>query len=111
MPKKKSKVCAYCGKMTTAWTKDHAVPDCMWLGPLPNFVLTVPSCIPCQQRWSADEGYFRSVVAAIADQSAHPDVKAIVERKVVSHVQKHPDVWNDLVGTMAVIPHIDPATN
>src|SRR3954463_11181052 len=33
MPKKKSKVCAYCGKMTTAWTKDHVAPDCMWLGP------------------------------------------------------------------------------
>jgi hypothetical protein len=67
---------------------DHVVPDCIWHGHLPLQIITVPCCAACNIRWSKDEGYFRTVVAAMGKEDAHPDVQRIIGSKLQHQLMK-----------------------
>ena len=55
--------CAYCGAVAT--TRDHVPPKCLLEKPLPNGLLTVPSCNDCNNGFSLDEQYLQVVLAQI----------------------------------------------
>ena len=102
--KKHAKTCAYRGQLTNNWTDDHVIPDCMWGDrDLPNRLVTVRTCSPCNGFWSVHEGYFRSVVAMMSNDE-NPQVKEIVTGDVVSHFMKDAKFRRDVLGTTKQVP-------
>jgi hypothetical protein len=53
------KHCAICGKPCETTTRDHIPPKGLFGKPLPDNLLTVPSCQQCNQEASGDDEYFR----------------------------------------------------
>jgi hypothetical protein len=48
--------CVYCSEL--AETNDHVPPKCLFPRPRPSDLITVPSCLACNQGAGADEEYF-----------------------------------------------------
>src|SRR5690242_7895736 len=102
--KKHAKTCAYCGTVTTDWTDDHVIPDCIWDDrPLPDRMVTVRACRTCNGYWSLHEGYFRSVLAMMANDG-HPVVKEIVGGAVQRHLMKDAKFRKQIVGSLRIGP-------
>lgn len=80
-------VCSYCGG--PADTQDHVVPRCLFLRPLPPFMLTVPSCDPCNKRKAKDEDYLRDVLVTDVFCSDQPVPKVLLEGKVARSAQSN----------------------
>ena len=57
--------CAYCGRKKAS-TRDHVPPKCIFLRPLPEYMITVPSCEECQGS-SKDDEYFMIVMLIAVD--------------------------------------------
>lgn len=60
-----SKTCIYCNK--PANSKDHVPPLGFLLKPYPPNLITVPSCIECNNSYSVDEEYTRQVFSLSRD--------------------------------------------
>ena len=58
-------LCVYCGKDESfgKLTVEHFVPRCLWDKERPDGTLTVPAHEQCNKRYSADNDYFRDVLA------------------------------------------------
>jgi hypothetical protein len=56
----KKGLCAYCGAPSS--TVDHVPPGSFFPRPRPSDLITVPSCVACNNRSSADEEYFLNVL-------------------------------------------------
>lgn len=67
--------CIYCGK-TGQVTDDHVPPKNLFSKPLPNNLITVPACDPCNKSFSMDDEYFRLKMALNTEVYGHPDVDA-----------------------------------
>lgn len=104
--KKHPKTCAYCGRLSHEWTEDHAIPECLWDDrPIPEFAVKVPACLNCNNFWSADEGYFRSMMALLAQKGGHPLVKQMLLGGTVQrHFDKDNKFRRGLVDTLRIVP-------
>ncbi len=69
-------LCTYCRNLAT--TTDHVPPECLFAKPLPNTLITVPSCYLCNHGAHLDDEYFRLMLTANRNID-HPD--AIAGRK------------------------------
>ena len=55
------KLCIYC-QSADATTVDHIPSKQLFPQPRPPDLITVPSCVKCNQFWKKDEDYFRSAI-------------------------------------------------
>lgn len=67
MGRKKNKLlrngtCAFCGKQGEV-TKDHIPPKGLFPDPKPSNLITVPSCLDCNNKTSDDDQYFITVLS------------------------------------------------
>ena len=56
--------CVYCPRPAT--THDHVPPKSLYTPPLPQNVVTVPACDPCNNRASKDDEIFRNELSIMA---------------------------------------------
>ena len=78
---RKQRTCVYCG--ATAGTRDHVPPRCLLEEPLPQNLVTVPSCRECNDAFSLDEQYLQVVIASVGhtpELMAKVDKGGIVDR-------------------------------
>ena len=75
--------CVYCGS-TENITKDHIPPKCLFAKPLPQDLITVPSCRKCNNSASKDDEHFRNVLSASQEAGHHPDAKEVANKFVRS---------------------------
>ncbi|MEN6388890.1 MAG: hypothetical protein ABFD04_00620 [Syntrophomonas sp.] len=78
-----NKKCIYCGENAT--TKDHVPPYSFFSKPAPNNLITVPSCLDCNNSFSNDEEYFRTIIASarsFGEENVPHDVWNRVERSL-----------------------------
>ena len=69
--------CVYCGT-NVATTKDHVLPECLFLPPLPNNLIRVPACQPCNLKLSQDQDYLRDYLITDARTEWHPTARALM---------------------------------
>ena len=50
-------------------------------GPRPKYTVTVPACADCEEKFRAEESYFRNTIVALAGDE-HPEAKALLEGKM-----------------------------
>jgi hypothetical protein len=62
--------CIYCSK--PAEDLDHVPPKCLFQRPLPNDLVTVPSCRRCNRCFALDDEYFRDSLALSTYETADP---------------------------------------
>jgi hypothetical protein len=58
MGKSTIETCVYCGTQSLL-TREHVIPQCLFLRPLPPTMVTVGICFPCNNNKSADDTYLR----------------------------------------------------
>ena len=76
-------VCVYCGSENNL-TKDHIPPKSLFAKPLPDDLITVPSCRHCNRGASRDDEYFRMVLVQRRDVGGHPEAMQVLDRVVRS---------------------------
>lgn len=81
MKKVSPSICFYCN--STANTKDHTPSKNLLEKPYPNNLLTIPSCVECNNSFSLDEEYFLNVLVEI---STNPTLLA--KKEVEGNVSK-----------------------
>jgi len=55
-------LCVYCG-VNPATTRDHVIPECLFVPPLPSNMVTVPACADCNTtKKSQDDPYLRDML-------------------------------------------------
>ena len=78
------KTCVYCGSRKRKLTKDHVPPKCLFAKPLPQDLIIVPCCYPCNNAASKDDEYFRSTLVFRRDAGEHAEAKRVVDSAVRS---------------------------
>ncbi len=73
------KNCIYCGG-NEDMTVDHIPPKGMFPEPRPSNMLTVPCCMKCNQCFSKDDEYFRTVLVNNASVVSDPNAQAVNEK-------------------------------
>lgn len=86
MGKPKKRPCLYCGKKAT--TRDHIPPKCFFPQPRPSNLITVPSCIACNNLSSKDEENFRAVLM-FSDAGESEAGKALWDQKLHRSFKKN----------------------
>lgn len=71
-----NKTCIYCGSCEDM-TIDHIPPKALFPEPRPSNMLTVPSCRACNESFSKDDEYFRTVMVSSATVYNDPNVQAV----------------------------------
>jgi len=75
---KSTKLCVYCGRRPGD-TVDHVPPQNLYTAPLPQNLLTVPCCGPCNQAKRMDDDYLREYLVLEASGRGHPTAEAILQ--------------------------------
>lgn len=89
MAANKRPLCAYCG-LREGRTKDHVIPKCMFLPPLPNEMLTVPACSPCNESKGKDDDYLRDMLVINLENENHPVANCVaMKERVIRSIQKN----------------------
>jgi len=73
-------LCAYCGKDESfgPMNEEHFVPRCLWVKrSRPRGMKTVPTHVACNSDLSADDEYFRDVIAFEEGAKNHPQIRAL----------------------------------
>lgn len=65
------------------------MPQCLFLRPLPSFMVTVPACEPCNKRKGKDEDYLRDVLVTDIYCSEQPVPKALLEGQIARAIQRN----------------------
>lgn len=73
--------CVYCGARNSL-TRDHVPPKCLFAKPLPEDLITVPSCHKCNEAASKDDEYFRMILTSRSDVGDHPEALSVMKRAV-----------------------------
>ena len=73
------KSCIYCGSGEDM-TVDHIPPKALFPEPRPSNMLTVPCCKKCNESFSKDDEYFRTILVSHASVSSDPNVQAVNEK-------------------------------
>ena len=63
MAKKMVDTCVYCGERAQL-TREHVVPQCLFPKPLPSHMVTVGTCLPCNNLKSREDVYLRDFLLA-----------------------------------------------
>lgn len=69
--------CIYCGK-TAPVTRDHLPPESLFPKPRPSNLVTVPSCLECNNSASKDDEYFR-LTLSIRHNAKRPLAKQVAD--------------------------------
>ncbi|MHC4535752.1 MAG: HNH endonuclease [Planctomycetota bacterium] len=69
----------YCGSGKDM-TVDHIPPKALFPEPRPSNMLTVPCCKKCNESFSKDDEYFRTVLVSDAAVFSNPNVQAVNEK-------------------------------
>ncbi|CAN5546028.1 hypothetical protein BH10ACI3_BH10ACI3_26290 [soil metagenome] len=90
MSKKKKKlgICVYCGESKEV-TREHVIPRCMFPGPLPNDVVVVPACEPCNKEKGKHDDYLRDMLTVDAQTSASDSAQTVLTGKVFRAAEKN----------------------
>jgi len=73
------KSCIYCGSGEDM-TVDHIPPKALFPEPRPSNMLTVPCCYKCNESFSKDDEYFRTVLVSHASVYPDSNVQAVNEK-------------------------------
>lgn len=74
-PKGPPEICTYC--IDQASTSDHVPPKLLFSKPRPALI-TVPSCLRCNQAPSKDDEYLRAVIVLEEKALDHPEAKRVL---------------------------------
>jgi hypothetical protein len=107
MSRKKMGRCALCGVQAET-TQEHFVPRCLWTGPRPNRVETVPACDACNGGSNQDDEYFRNALVMMFDQE-HPQKKELLDGPVMRTLGRHPGWVRHMLENARVGPQYSPA--
>jgi len=77
------KSCIFCGS-SEDMTVDHIPPKALFPEPRPSNMLTVPCCKRCNELFSKDDEYFRTVLVSHASVCSDPNVQAVNEKLIRS---------------------------
>jgi len=81
--KKSKEFCVYCG-VEPATTRDHVIPQCLFIPPLPLNMVTVPTCKDCNtKKKSLDDPYLRDMLVFDNDCQHHPVVRQLLKGKAI----------------------------
>src|SRR5579875_1495964 len=76
-------LCVYCG-VRRATTRDHVIPQCLFVPPLPTNMVTVPACDECNTTKKAqDDPYLRDMLVFDNDCQHHPVVQKLFDGKAM----------------------------
>jgi hypothetical protein len=92
MAGKKPKLCMFCGgdKSLGKMSMEHFVPKALWDQERPQLTKTVPAHKKCNERFAADNEYFRDVLAMEEGAQGHPQVKRLVAGKLLRKIREQP---------------------
>ena len=82
----REKSCIYCGSKGSM-TTDHIPPKNLFPEPRPSNMLTVPSCKKCNESFSKDDEYFRTVLVSCASVSLDPNAQAVNKKLIRSMIR------------------------
>ena len=68
--------CVYCGQIQIL-TRDHIPPKNLFSEPRPSDLVSVPSCLECNNKASLDDEYFQVMLAMRADLYQRADISQI----------------------------------
>jgi hypothetical protein len=105
--KRRQAICGLCGEVAEV-SREHFVPQCLWSGPLPNRVETVPACDQCNAGSNLDDEYFRNTLVLMFDQD-HPEKQHLLAGPVMGSFRQHPGWARDALAKMTVQPLFSPA--
>jgi len=96
--------CTYCGRPNPE-TQDHIPPACLFPPPRPSNLITVPSCLSCNEGASKDDEYFKTWLVMRYDIADHPAASKLLESiyRSLARPQKR-GMLNKLVRGMRKIP-------
>jgi len=80
------KSCIFCGSGEDM-TVDHIPPKALFPEPHPSNMLTVPCCKKCNESFSKDDEYFRTVLVSHASVYSDPNVQAVNEKLIRSMIR------------------------
>jgi hypothetical protein len=100
--KKKTGICGLCGALAEV-TREHFVPQGLWLGPRPNRTETVPACEACNEQTNLDDEYFRNTLVMMLDLD-HPHKQALFAGPVLRSFKNHPGWINHALAKMTIQP-------
>jgi hypothetical protein len=104
--KRRNRLCVYCAK-ADGTSKDHVVPDCLFVGPKPPNLLTVPACLACNGiEKSQDDTFLRDLLVVDIDNE-HPIAKSLLDTKVRRSAQRSLSEIAKLVAGAAEQPRYD----
>lgn len=66
---KKIKMCAICGATNIPGSRDHLPPRSIFMKPRPQNLITVPSCVPCNNLGSKHDEVFKTFLAFLLGQT------------------------------------------
>jgi hypothetical protein len=79
--------CPYCGELRSL-TRDHVIPKCLFPGPLPQNMLTVPACDECNGRKARHDGFLRDLLVTDVAGAESPLAQRVFAQKTMrSHQQ------------------------
>src|SRR5438309_2111083 len=79
--------CVYCGKIMET-TRDHVIPRCLFPPPLPENMITVQTCDPCNRAKSLDDGMLRDMLSTDIAARNSPVAAHLIDNKVISSVKQ-----------------------
>jgi hypothetical protein len=100
--KRRTDTCGLCGTVAEV-TREHFVPQCLWSGPLPNRIETVPACDGCNARSNLDDEYFRNTLVLMFDQD-HPEKQKLFAGPVLRTFKQHPAWEKHALSKMTLQP-------
>jgi hypothetical protein len=73
---KKLQYCIYCGERE-AKERDHVPPKCFFPEPLPNDLITVPSCSVCNREFGKIDEFVRDVLVSLDTTENRPELASV----------------------------------
>jgi hypothetical protein len=92
--------CIYCQQFAGA-TKDHVPPKGLLCRPLPANLVTVPSCLRCNEGVSADEEYFRLIVVGLMCHTKEAD--ELFDNQVSRSMDRREKLSDQMFGSLRPI--------
>ena len=96
MSKKKYGYCPYCGEYDKL-TKDHVIPQCLFMGNLPGDIPKIYACSECNnEEKSANDTYLRDLLSVDVNSSLHPVAQQLYPKFLRSVVRNQSELVHDM---------------
>jgi hypothetical protein len=107
--RKKYGYCAYCGDYDIL-TRDHVIPQCLFVGGTPGDVPRVYACSTCNgDEKSSNDTYLRDLLVMDMDSSEHPVVKQLFDKFVRAIKRNQSKAARDAMQSTRPIPLMTPS--